>query len=179
MEATSPDPGHLTIRALAPEDAPAYVALRRRALIDAPLAFGSSPGDDRASDPEFVRAAIARVGSSAILGAFDGESLVGIAGLVREEKIKERHKAAIYGMFVAEEARGAGLGGALLGALVERARAWDGVLQIHLSVTDAAPEAARLYDRAGFRQWGQEPRALCWEGRFAAERHLVLMLDEG
>jgi hypothetical protein len=32
---------------------------------------------------------------------------------------------------------------------------------------------ARLYRRSGFREWGKEPRAIQWEGRFVAEHHLV------
>jgi RimJ/RimL family protein N-acetyltransferase len=60
---------------------------------------------------------------------------------------------------------------------MERAREWPGVRQVHLSVTDAAPEARRLYESAGFREWGVEPRSLEAEGRSVSERHLVLELD--
>jgi RimJ/RimL family protein N-acetyltransferase len=49
---------------------------------------------------------------------------------------------------------------------------------LHLGVTDAAVSARRLYEAAGFRSWGREPRALQWEGRFVDEFHLVLDLGE-
>jgi hypothetical protein len=51
------------------------------------------------------------------------------------------------------------------------------VLQVHISVTDAAPGARQLYRRAGFREWGAEPRALGFDGQFVTEYHMVLELD--
>ena len=46
------------IRALRDDDVQDYVSLRREALLDAPLAFGSSPADDLFSDPKYVCIAI-------------------------------------------------------------------------------------------------------------------------
>jgi RimJ/RimL family protein N-acetyltransferase len=166
----------LKVRALQPDDAPALVAIRREALSSAPLAFGSSLDDDRALSPESMRSSLADISNFAVLGAFDGEALVGMAGIIRLEKVKCRHRAVIWGMFVAPTARRRGIGSALLGAAVDRARSWPGVVQVQLSVFETAEDAGRLYRRAGFREWGTEPRALEWEGRFVAEHHLVLDL---
>ena len=47
--------GDRMIRLLREEDADAYANLRREALLDAPLAFASSPDDDFISDVEAVR----------------------------------------------------------------------------------------------------------------------------
>ena len=44
------------------------------------------------------------------------------------------------------------------------------------ALLDAAIQQARNYERAGFRSWGREPRALHWKGRFVDEDHLVLEL---
>ena len=44
-------------------------------------------------------------------------------------------------------------------------------------VTDAAPEARQLYESAGFREWGVEPRALGQDGQYVTERHMVLPFD--
>jgi len=67
----------MKVRALGPDDAPALIALRREALSSAPLAFGSSLEDDRGLSPEFMRSSLANVTNSAVLGAFEGEALVG------------------------------------------------------------------------------------------------------
>ncbi len=53
-----------------------------------------------------------------------------------------------------------------------------GIGQLQLSVTESAGVARSLYEAAGFRCWGREPRALACEGRFVDEFHLVLELNE-
>jgi ribosomal protein S18 acetylase RimI-like enzyme len=166
----------LSIRALNGADAPLLIALRREALEDAPLAFAASAADDIARDPEVVRGFLGTLDTQAVYGAFDGETLVGMVGLAKATKLKQRHKATIWGMYVDPRYRGAGAGGELLRAAIARARAWS-VEQLHLSVSDAAPVARHLYEAAGFRAWGIESRALQWEGRFVAEHHLVLAFD--
>jgi GNAT superfamily N-acetyltransferase len=166
----------MKVRTLEPDDAPALIVLRREALSSAPLAFGSSLEDDRGLSLEFVRSSLADVANSAVLGAFEGEALVGMAGIIRLEKTKSRHRAMIWGMFVTPAVRRRGVGSALLGAAIDHARSWPAVVQVQLSVFDAAEDAYQLYRRAGFREWGREPRAMQWEGRFVAERHLILDL---
>lgn len=166
----------MKVRALEPDDIPALAALRREALSSTPLAFGASLEDDAGLSVEDMRASLASSGDFAILGAFDDGALVAMAGVVRLGKVKTRHRAMIWGMFVTPAARRQGLGAALLGAAIDRARSWPGVVTVELSVLDPAEDAARLYRRAGFREWGVEARAIQWEGRFVAEHHLVLDL---
>jgi len=43
-------------------------------------------------------------------------------------------------------------------------------------VTERAPEARRLYERAGFELWGTEPDALRHAGESVTEYHLALYL---
>ena len=168
----------MTVRALEPADAEALVALRREALASSPLAFSSSPEDDhRGRSADGIRSSLADRADFAVYGAFLEGRLAGMAGVYRPEKAKLRHRAEVWGMYVSPEARGRGAGAALLHAVVERARSWPGVVQVHLGVTEAAVEAARLYERAGFREWGREPRALHVDGRYLDESHLVLDLD--
>jgi len=160
------------IRRLGVCDAPALIALRRTALAAEPLAFAASPADDVG----LVAAAVERfLADQAVFGAFDGDALIAMIGVVRAAKVKQRHRATVWGTFVLPAARGRGVGAALVAAVVAEARAW-GLAQLVLSVTDAAPAARRLYERAGFRAWGREPRALEWDGRIVAEDHLVLDL---
>ncbi len=170
----------VVIRPLVPDDVPALLPLRREALEAAPLAFGSSPEDDtRGGSEAYMRAALADVENAAAVGAFDGDRLVGMAGVVRGGSVKVRHRAYIWGMYVTPAYRRAGVGAALVAAAIERARAWVGVVQLGLSATEAAEGAARLYERAGFVEWGREPRALCWEGEYVGERHFVMDVGVG
>lgn len=57
-------------------------------------------------------------------------------------------------MYVAHEARGRGVGRALLLAAIERARALSGVEQIHLAVTTHNSAARALYVSVGFVAYG-------------------------
>ena len=167
----------LNIRRLGAADASALVALRREALEAEPLAFGASLADDVGLVVESVRGFLSDHETQVVFGHFDGAHPVGMIGLVKANKVKQRHKATIWGMYVTPRARNKGVGRALLEAAIGHARGW-GLDQVGLSVTEAAPTARRLYEAAGFRLWGQEPRALHWNGRFVDEYHLVLHLGE-
>jgi ribosomal protein S18 acetylase RimI-like enzyme len=166
------------IRRLRPEDAACLVSLRREALETDPLAFGASIDDDRGLSLEFVRSALADHQEQAVFGYFEGDSLSGMVGVIRASVVKRRHTAHIWGMYVSPPARRKGVGRALLQVTIEHARVWSGLEQLHLSVSDSAVVAKSLYEAAGFRSWGREPRALAWEGRFVDEFHLVLELHE-
>ncbi len=166
------------IRPLQPEDAAILVALRREALETDPLAFGASIDDDRGLSLEFVRGALRDDQEQAVFGYFEGGRLAGMVGLLRAAALKRRHTAVIWGIYITPSARTKGVGRALLQAAIERARAWPDVEQLHLSVTDTAVVARAMYEAAGFRAWGREPRALAWKGRFVDEIHLVLELHD-
>jgi ribosomal protein S18 acetylase RimI-like enzyme len=163
------------VRALGPDDAPAFVALRREALRDAPLAFASAPEDDRFAREKEVARQITDP-RAALFGAFDGERLVGSAGVYLDRHLKAAHKAHVWGVYVAPDRRRRGLARALVEACLARARAL-GASSARLSVSAAAPEARRLYEALGFQVWGVEPDALRAGGEAADELHMALGLD--
>jgi RimJ/RimL family protein N-acetyltransferase len=121
-----------------------------------------------------MQASLADVREQAIFGYFIDDELAGMVGVRRETKAKVRHQSMIWGMYVAPRARGKGAGRSLLLAAIEYARAWQDVEQLHLGVTTGAPAAARLYEAAGFRQWGYQHRAIQHDGIFVDEAHMVL-----
>jgi len=164
-----------TIRPLAPEDAEAYVHLRRVMLDLVPTSFLASPEDDIGCDVEVMRTRLAPGSESAIYGLFLS-GLQGAVGVYREGHRKASHKAGIWGMFVAPELRRCGLGRRLLEAAIAHARTLPGVTQVQLGVSEDATHARALYESCGFRVWGREPDALRHNGRSVAEDHMVLML---
>jgi GNAT superfamily N-acetyltransferase len=165
------------IRRLSAGDADALVALRREALEAEPLAFAASAEDDMALSRESVVAFLGDSENQVVFGQFDAARLIGMIGLFRAAKVKQRHKGMMWGMYVTAKARNKGVGRALLEEAIGQGRAW-GLDQVQLSVSEAVPYAKRLYETAGFRQWGHEPRALHWKGRFVDEYHLVLEFRE-
>ena len=152
--------------------------LRREALVSDPFAFSSSPDTDVGLDPEFLRKAMRNTAAQAMFGAFEEDTLVGMAGVYRQDKEKEAHKAGLWGMYVRPAHRGQGLGRGLLSAALEFARSLPGVTHLHLSVSETAPAALRLYESMGFVTWGTEPAALRVGERSVSIRHMVLALGD-
>ena len=164
------------IRRLGPADAAALLALRREALETEPVAFSATPADDRHRTVEAVRESLEPGRRAAVLGAFDSAGLAGMAGVAQGQGVKRAHTALVWGMYVAPRVRGRGVGSRLLQAVIAQAREWPEVEQVQLAVTESAARARRLYESAGFREWGREPRALRWDGRHHDVVHLVLEL---
>lgn len=164
----------MEIRMLHPVDAPAYRALRLRALLEHPQAFTSSYEEDVRLP---LTASAERLASSrqSFWGAFQGKELYGIVGLERETRAKNRHKAWVVGMYVAAEVSGQGVGRQLLESLVARCRA-EGLESLVLTVTDGNDHARRLYEAAGFRSFGIEPNAIKVGELSYAKDHMYLDL---
>ena len=165
----------MRIRRLDPADAALLLALRLQALRDAPMAFLSSPEDDVVASLDAVRAQLRGAPEAVVFGAF-APTLVGMLGLYRDRHRKAAHKVHLWGMYVAPAQRAQGVAAALLDAALAHARTLPGVEWAHLSVSAAAPAAARLYARAGFTPWGTERDAMRHDGVSADEHHLALCL---
>ena len=171
----------MQIRQLGVADAAPYHALRLRMLNLYPDAFTSSYEEDAGKPLSWVeeRLAPAHGGPGFVLGAFSGTDIVGAVGLEVEARRKQRHKALLFGMYVAPEHAGRGAGRALLAECVVRARRIDGLEQLYLTVTTSNERAVQLYERAGFRTFGVEQRALKIGGVYFAKSHMVLPLHDG
>ena len=166
------------IRRLGADDVVAYRALRLRALQTSPEAFGSSYEETVAQSLEHMARRLApgpQEPYTFFLGAFDPD-LIGTVGFVRETRLKMRHKGAIIGMYVAQVARGRGVGRALLEHTIAEARQQPGLEQILLMVVSSNETARRLYAACGFTRYGVEPRALKLGERYFDEDLMILSL---
>ena len=168
----------VTVRALTIADREAYRDLRLRALHDEPEAFTSSFEEEAASAERWSAERLAmRPDDDVLLGAFDPAGrLVGTAGIERRPRRKERHKANFYGMYVAPEASGRGVGRQLLAAAIATARGWRGVCLITLTVTRGNERARRLYASAGFLTFGVETDAIRIGTASYDKEHMLLPL---
>lgn len=154
----------IAIRPLRAGDLPAYRAVRLRALAEHPEAFTSAAEEEATAEGDARMAArlapSARAPHDEMLGAFDGERLVGTIGLAVDMRAKARHRGHILGMYVVPERARQGVGTALVATQVERARAVPGLAGLALTVTAGNDVARRLYERAGFVVVGRDPDAV-------------------
>ena len=172
----------LSIRRLLPDDAETYRALRLRGLQEHPDAFTSSYAEDSETPLVTTQRRLAPESADWVFGAFVANELAAVAGLSREPRAKNRHKAWVFGMYVAPEHGRRGIGRALLRRIVETARSLPGIEQLVLTVTDSNVAARALYEKVGFRSFGIEPRAIrVNDGAndvYYAKNHMILFLSQ-
>jgi GNAT superfamily N-acetyltransferase len=116
-------------------------------LRDAPYAFGSTFESEVEASEERWRAGIA--GRARFVAALEGE----VVGTVGGGETTVRGTAALTSLWVEPQARGRGIGGALIEAVLDWAKD-SGYEQIVLWVVDGNSNAERLYERRGFRRTG-------------------------
>ncbi len=167
----------MEIRLLNGEDAAEWSRLRLEALKGDPEAFSSSVEQHKTLSMDDIRR---RLGSGArdsfVVGAFDTDKLVGMAGFVREFGPKTQHKGRIWGVYVAPEHRKQGIARMMFAKILERAQTIDGMERILISVTSTQTAATQFYRSLGFERFGLEPRALKIGERYIDEEYMVMSL---
>lgn len=150
-----------TIRRLGPGDVEAFFALRMRGVAAAALQFRTAP-DDIAREGLAYWVIRLTSDNDRIVGVFDDDILIGIGGIARDVRVKLRHKALLFGMYVAPEAAGRGIGLAIVEALITEARGF--VSSLHLTLMADNDRAHALYARCGFTVYGREPQSVMQPG---------------
>lgn len=171
----------MSIRPLGPDDLPAFYDVRLQGLHEHPYAFATTLqawlDAPHASHLALLEQS-ARDESLRLLGWQDDEGLWGLVGLKRELAEGLHHKATLWGLYVRPQARGRGIGAALVrGALAHASARW-GVLQVRLVVTTASAHAVRLFLQEGFERFGVEPRARLVQGRFYDQAYMLKVVRE-
>jgi ribosomal protein S18 acetylase RimI-like enzyme len=136
------------VRRLQPAEWADYREVRRRALRDAPWAFGSSLAEaDRLSEADWRQ----RLADRAIFVATTGGLSVGlVAGIATEAP----NAAELISMWVDPDWRGRGIGDQLVSRVIDWATE-HGLQTIQLWVAEGNQEAERLYRRHGFSRTGE------------------------
>lgn len=165
------------IRVLTPDDAAMYQSIRLRALQEHPEAFGASYEDEASLAPDVVVERVKETVDGFVLGAWRNDTLGGIVGLHRSPRIKLRHRAGVGGMYIAPEARGQGIGKAMMQVLVERAPTLEHLEEIILAVTVGNVAARSIYLAAGFEPAYVEKRYLKIDGRYYDIEWMTLQLS--
>ncbi len=165
----------IIIRPLSSADAAQWRVLRLEALHSYPTAFASAYEEALEQD---LSARIPPPDSPSVLfGAFVGSTLSGSAGLYVWPGMKQRHKAELWGMYVAPSLQRRGVGSAMMRAVIDHARTRVAVVQ--LTVLQANSAAKALYSRFSFVSYGIEKRALRHQGIDHDDELMALDLGNG
>ena len=151
------------IARLTPSDLSAYKRLRDEALRLYPDAFDADIESEQARPPESYLGRLGlsdTLGGTFLLGAWEGNELVGMVGLERHSLQKLRHSAEMNSMMVHPKHTGKGIGIQLVQAAVAMSRQALGLELVSLRVSTSSQSAIRLYERAGFQACGVVPHAI-------------------
>ncbi len=133
----------IVLQVLASDDWPLWRELRLRALAEAPYAFGSRLDDWETADEERWCERLDLADSRNLIARMGGAP-VGMATGVVVDGVYE-----LISMWVAPEARGVGVGNALVAGVCEWARE-RGAREVRLDVVQTNAHAIALYVRHGF-----------------------------
>lgn len=166
----APVSADIAVRDMRPDEAPAF---RRLNLAWIEPLFGVEAADRKTLDQP-KETVIDKGGAIllAVRGARASRQAEAILGCVALIPIADGG-LELAKMAVAEEARGAGLGAALIEAAVARARAL-GAPRVYLETSSRLPAAIRLYERMGFTH---EAADACPPSAYArCDRRMALVL---
>ncbi|MFT8209910.1 MAG: N-acetyltransferase family protein [Symbiopectobacterium sp.] len=160
------------IRRLRTSDSPAFKQLRLESLLNHPDAYQASWEEECHKNEAWFEA---RIKQNVIFGAFTPEEqLIGLCCYARPQTLKSAHKGILWSIYVAPDYRGNGISLQLLNHTISHARTRAHILL--LSVTSSNLAAYRLYQKAGFCEYGQEPDAMKLGDIYYSERLMFFPL---
>lgn len=170
--------GRLEIRQLEAKDAEDFSALRRVVTADSPVPMGLSMDEELTRPLQGFRDQLSSPAPNAAFGAFVDGALQGCAALAWTSRFaSSRHKAELWGTFVAPNHRGQGIARMVAGRAIEHGRN-NSLQRINLMVYIPNAPAVALYEGFGFTPYGVEPKAVFLNGQFYDCQHMTLALNE-
>ena len=139
----------IELRRLTVDDWRLWRDVRLRALAEAPYAFGSTLAQWQGEGHDLEarwRARLEEVPLNVVAVTEDGSSLGQVSGWGPDDD----GRVEVISMWVDPEARGTGVGEALIGAVLQGAREEQGAPAVVLSVKAGNRRAIELYERMGF-----------------------------
>ena len=130
-----------------------------------------------ASEAAFLQSKAESEREVEILALVDGK-VVGTAGIEAiGNSVKVRHRAD-FGISIARDFWGLGIGTALMNACIDCARK-AGFTQLELQVVEENKQGISLYEKVGFTEYGVNPRGFrTKDGHFQAVKLMLLELDK-
>lgn len=149
------EPGGIRVEVATAQDWERQKAIRLEGLLDAPDAFGSTHAREVDRDPAEWQRGLRDAWIVHALDARMPPTAVGVAGLAQLTGPERTGEFLLWGMYVQPGARGSGVAGRLVQAVLAEARA-RGAARVVLDVTSNNLGAIRLYEKCGFRLSGND-----------------------
>lgn len=165
----------MNIKILGPTHAESYHKIRLEGLRNHPEAFGSSYEEEKGFSIERFESRL-NDEHSFTFGAFDGEKLAGVVTLVLETKVKLKHRAGIYAMYVSTYRQRSGIGKSLMQEAINKAKEMGYIEQIYLAVVSSNKAAKKMYESLGFVIYGVDKKALKIGQDYYDEELMVLYI---
>lgn len=125
---------------------------------------------------EFIRSHMDTPGSMMLVATVDGQ-IAGLVGFQARQVPQERH-VGMFGVSVDRQYRGAGIGSALITALLDWAPR-NGITRVEVEAFAVNEGAIRLYERFGFEREGCRRGAVMIDGSPVDVVMLARMVDAG
>jgi RimJ/RimL family protein N-acetyltransferase len=156
--------GIITIRPAQEVSAQAFRTLRLEAVHLHPEAFGAEYAAEFGHPATFWEERLHSAGSEGtVFFATQNESFIGMCGIQRRNSPKIKHSAIIWGVYVQADWRGLQIAERLIASCTGWAQT-QGIKIVKLAVVNTNTAAIRCYASCGFKVYGIEPQALCYNG---------------
>jgi RimJ/RimL family protein N-acetyltransferase len=165
----------ITYTKLSPLESGLYRAIRLECLRDFPQNFGSTY-EEQVALPKLAWEEFIEQHSpdKFTIGAFDGDTIIGICSVNLETRKKTRHVGEIIQMYVKPEYSGRKIGLQLIETTIAEAFGVPHVEQLVLSVVTTNIPANRVYEKAGFVEYGKLKHHFKTGNEYADQRMMVL-----
>ncbi|QQR89006.1 MAG: GNAT family N-acetyltransferase [Myxococcales bacterium] len=165
----------ILVRSFLPDDYEAFRELRLHALRHQSGAFASSLKEEEILSRKQWIEKLSGAEATSFL-AWDESVLVGMCGVYSLARMRIRHKAYVWGMYIDPKQRGKGVGEKLL----EQCKQWaieNNKRTLLLAVMQNNTSAIRLYERFGFVRYGLEPASIAIDGVYYDDILFALSLE--
>jgi ribosomal protein S18 acetylase RimI-like enzyme len=158
----------ISVVVLGPQDWRDLRAIRLEALRLEPAAYSSSYEETLARPDEHWRQRLANDQSVHLLARAQNRPIGMVGGYLGSDE-GDDSVAVVFGMYVASEHRGRGIGRLLLTSLIDRLSAFPQITTIRLGVTETQDPARRLYESVGFQVVGKTEEGIVVDDRWYDE----------
>jgi ribosomal protein S18 acetylase RimI-like enzyme len=154
----------ISVVALGPRDWRDLRAIRLEALRSEPAAYSSSYEETLARSDEHWQQRLASDHSVHLLARAQSRPIGMVGGYLGSDEGDES-VAVVFGMYIAREYRGRGIGRLLLSSLIDRLSAFPQISTIRLGVTETQDPARALYESMGFQVIGKTEEGIVVDDR--------------